>query len=138
MNRNYRDILSRIDVAPLWFDECAVPRFCEFSPHEIADIYADECALVLISCQSCEREFHVAMSSKGSRTYRSLADGAAAGTVHFGDPPNVGCCLAGPSMTSNDLRVLQFWRRAQFAWERVPELERVLPDGETSAVEPQI
>ena len=43
--------------------------------------------------------------------------------LHYGDPPNVGCCPAGRTMTCIDLRVLQFWARERSKWERCPELE---------------
>jgi len=45
MLQHYEDILSRIAEPPRWFDEQGVPRYCEFAPHCIANIYADECAL---------------------------------------------------------------------------------------------
>ena len=37
---NYEDILSRIAEPPRWFDEQGVPRYCEFAPHRIANIYS--------------------------------------------------------------------------------------------------
>ncbi len=47
--------------------------------------------------------------------------------VEYGDPPNVGCCEMGLATTSVTKRVLQFWRRADGDWERVPELEATSP-----------
>jgi hypothetical protein len=43
--------------------------------------------------------------------------------LHYGDPPNAGCCLAGHTMNCIDLRVIQFWSRERSKWERCPELE---------------
>jgi hypothetical protein len=53
----------------------------------------------------------------------SLADRIPLGRVEYGDPPNVGCCPVGPTMSSDSLRVLEFWRRSAGRWERVPALE---------------
>ena len=67
MHTHYADILNRIPEAPRWFDEVAVPRYCEFSTDALAFIYAKEAALVLIQCQACEREFQVAFSELNAR-----------------------------------------------------------------------
>jgi hypothetical protein len=53
MHNYYKDIISKIPEEPQWFDEEAVPRYCPFTPDKLANIYADECALVLIQCQGC-------------------------------------------------------------------------------------
>ena len=66
----------------------------------------------------------------------TLADLARDGTIHYGDPPNIGCCPAGPTMNCWDLAVVEFWnhtplgewKRGLEQWQRVPELERDLPD----------
>lgn len=62
------------------------------------------------------------------------------GTIHYGDPPNVGCCPAGPTMNCWDLRVLEFWERGSksgdgqtdafdaMQWRRRADLEIELPD----------
>ncbi len=152
MNESYRDIRSRIAEPPDWWDEHAVPRYGAFSPQHIADIYADECALVLIACQSCGASFPVAMSSGTStatlmaarregpitaealRRY-SVSAGIERGDIHYGDPPNIECCPGGPTMNCDDLRVLQFWRRENGDWHRVVELERVLPEGAATAAQ---
>lgn len=130
MHRYYGDILERIAEPPRWFDEHAVPRFGEFSPKNIANIYAHECALVLIACQACGQRFQVAFSwhpwvSGVERTALSerITD------LHFGDPPNMECCPAGPTMSSDALRVLEFWVH-DGGWHRQPELEVTL-SGET-------
>lgn len=128
MHTFYEDILSRIGEDPKWFDEAAVPRFCDFSPREVADIYADEVALVGIACQSCQHKFRVAFSrgpvdemlKPGSR---SIADAIRANTIHYGDPPNIMCCAAGPTMNSEPGRVLEYWIRENFDWVRDASLE---------------
>jgi hypothetical protein len=52
VNHLYRDILERIPTQPLWWDEHAVPRYCEFSPEQIAYYYAREAVLLLITTQN--------------------------------------------------------------------------------------
>jgi hypothetical protein len=157
MHHHYHDITSRISENPKWWDEHAVPRYSDFAPNECADIYADEVALIEISCQSCGRRFLVAMSENqwmygyrmlskisaahdfaseelreaaGKISETPLADEIREGAIHFGDPPNVGCCLAGATMNCEDLRVVEYWRREATEWVRYPELEIYLPDSE--------
>jgi hypothetical protein len=62
MHTTYADILDRINEPPKWFDEHAVPRYCDFAPREVAYIYAQEAVLVLIHCQNCKAGFRVAFS----------------------------------------------------------------------------
>lgn len=52
----YHDIMSKLGC-PLWFDENAVPRYCEFHPHYLANIYADEAVLLHVGCQVCHIPF---------------------------------------------------------------------------------
>jgi len=110
MYAHYEDILSRIDAPPVWFDERAVPRYCEFGPDKVANIYASEVALVEILCQGCAHVFHVAFSELNARGVR-IAEAIRNNALHFGDPPNVRCCSAGATMNSEPQRVLQCWRR---------------------------
>ena len=73
----------------------------------------------------------------------TIAGRIRAGTLHYGDPPNTGCCSSGPSMTSLALRVVEYWSRkndkyvengviidheAYWTWERNAEYEVELPD----------
>lgn len=109
MKRHYRDILDRVAEEPLWFDEHGVPRFSAFSINEIADIYATEAALVLVTCQGCGREFRVAFSR--CMEGEPLSDQIRAKSLHYGYPPNIECCEPGPTMNSEPRKVLQFWRR---------------------------
>lgn len=161
MNHSYEDIRSRIDEEPRWFDEDAVPRYCAFSPRETANIYADEVVLAEIACQGCGRPFHVCFSSNRLGQYRrafsiasheamnagrvltsedvaakldacSLAHAIETDELHYGDPPNVFCCPAGPTMNSVPVRVIEYWRQEKpegarlSEWVRVAELERAL------------
>ena len=131
MNHHYKDIRDKLGP-PQWFDEYAVPRYCDFSPEEVANIYAKEVALVLIACQSCRHLFKVAMSwpfdllKSGDTLEESIEDGS----LWYCDPPNIQCCPAGPTMTSVTHRVLEFWRKEYnpYQWVRVAELEIDLYD----------
>ena len=137
MHRHYADILALAAAPPLWFDEHAVPRFAPFTPDIIADISADEAVLLMIACQNCRIEFHVALSSSYiKRIVRKAFEGnhvpmlaaqITAKTLHYGDPPNMGCCPAGPTMNCIDLRVLEYWRKNtttnRWKWERDLSLE---------------
>ena len=122
MNLYYSDILERIHEPPVWFDEHAVPRFNLFTPYQCANIYASQVVLFLIECQSCKREFLVAMSWAKHDEKSSLADDVKSQQLNYGDPPNVDCCQSGPTMMSVPRRVLEFWTQDR-DWKRVPELE---------------
>ena len=153
MHRHYRDILDRIAEPPVWFDENAVPRFCEFSTSETAYIYTNEAALVLIECQSCATLFKVAFTElnlrdelwdNSKKKVKNISDLIADGSIHYGDPPNIRCCGVGPTMNSVPIRVLEYWykpvirgeglegsvikdRRA-LDFRRDPEFEIDIPD----------
>jgi hypothetical protein len=131
MNTYYGDILSRIPEPPLWWDEVAVPRFCEFSPQEVANIYASYAVLALVTCQGCGTEYRVAFSQGSMDRYLgrdeageirwapTLDEAVLEKGLHYGDPPNGNCCCAGPTMNSEPRRVLEFWKRAGgMEWER--------------------
>lgn len=125
MNHHYRDITDKLG-APQWWDEHAVPRYCDFSPNKTANIYRREVVLLEIRCQDCERPFRVCMtlgSLDEARGIPSLVNAIRSAELHYGDPPNVGCCPAGPTMNSIPVRVLEFWNCRPFEAERVPELE---------------
>lgn len=115
MNESYEDITSRIPDPPKWWDENAVPRYCGFSPRRVANIYANEVALARIACQRCGREFLVCFSQ---RWFGSLF-GRHPDSLHYGDPPNMGCCEAGPTMNSELREVVGAWRRDGFDWIEV-------------------
>ena len=124
MLQHYEDILSRIAEPPRWFDEQGVPRYCEFAPDRIANIHAQECALLAIECQSCGRPFIVALDAGTAnhnvirrpgqeREWRSLADIIRSHQIEYRDPPNVACCGVGAMQTSTTRRVLEYWERIQ-------------------------
>jgi len=130
----YFDILKRIPEPPAWWDEWAVPRYCAFAPERIANLNADEAALIEIRCSDCGQHSLAAFSWPELETYNeecsSLGDGVRKGVIAYGDPPNY-CCRAGPSMTCRNLRVHEYWARLNLerVWRRDASLEIVLPDG---------
>jgi len=113
VHHDYADIRSRIEDKPSWFDEHGVPRYGKFEPRDCANIYASEVVLLLIMCQRCQHQFLVCMSWSQSRRALygepSLTDRVKDGSIHYGDPPNVACCPAGPTMNSVPRQVAQFW-----------------------------
>jgi hypothetical protein len=140
MKGSYDDILSRIADPPLWFDEHGVPRWVTFGPQEVSNIYCQQVVLLAIECQGCGAPFSVALSWAEHDGYlykaQALDVSTRNGSIHYGDPPNIGCCPSGPTMNSNPKRVLEFWQFSTDAnstnnwrsWRRVPELEVELPD----------
>lgn len=126
MNCCYDDILREMKFMgkePIWFDENAVPRFCDFHPEQCSNIYAKEACLLEIECQACERKFLVCLSSFLNTSIGHFIETR---MLEYGDPPNVDCCAAGPTMTSNAKRVHEFWRKnkdTNYEWKRFHELE---------------
>lgn len=153
MHESYEDIRSRIADPPQWFDEHAVPRFCAFDPMRVANIYADEAVLAEVTCQSCGHSFSVAFSRDRMEAFElkcSLSDEIRTRSLHYGDPPNIGCCGPGPTMNSEPRRVMEYWHRshreyvdegvvtdmAYFEWRRDPALETdITPDLVTAGLE---
>jgi hypothetical protein len=144
MHTEYDDIRSRIAESPTWFDEYAVPRYGKFHPRQLANIYAREGVLVEIVCQGCGHKFDVALSilnlshdaltdyalDKKGEPIKTIADLIRAHRIHYGDPPNVRCCAAGPTMNSIPKRIIEYWKRdVPGDWERLPDLEIDLNDG---------
>ena len=140
MNHYYEDILSRITDPPKWWDEKAAPRYCDFNPFEVSNIYADEVCLLEIRCQQCRRTFQVAMSQDPLSRSRvrakrgakfSLATTITKKAIHYGDPPNIRCCPAGPTMNSAPIRVLEYWARDEQninQWDRDAKLEIIIEE----------
>ncbi len=131
MLHDYGDIRDRISEPAKWWDESGVPRYSDFAPRETANIYADECALVQIACQNCGTRFDVAFSRSKSFAVlegdkATLADRIRDGSLHYGDPPNTACCLAGPTMNCDDLRVIEYWHQEKFESKRDETLEIAL------------
>jgi hypothetical protein len=126
MHGHYKDILDRIDEPPAWFDNYGVPRFGHFSPRHLGNIYASEAALAEVSCQNCRRMFKVALTDAFTSKRLGLSDEIRLGRVHYGDPPNVHCCDAGPSMNSVMHKILEYWSRdyeVSWDWQRDPTFE---------------
>ncbi len=119
MNNEYFDIRGRIAEPPKWWDEVVVPRYCDFAPLRAANIYAREAALMLIECQWCRQQFKVCISGGRGSIAAAIKDCS----LHYGDPPNIECCVAGPTVNCVDVRVLEFRRRADMDWERDASLE---------------
>ena len=119
MNNESHDIRSRIVEPPKWWDEYAVPRYDDFAPRQAANIYAREAGLLLVECQACRTSFRVAMSGGRGSIAAAIRDRS----LHYGDPPNIRCCEGGPSMNCVEVRMLEYWRREDFDWERDPALE---------------
>ena len=140
MHHDYADIRAKIAEPPTWWDEYAVPRYCPFAPNQVANIYAEHVALVWIACQNCGAAFRVAMSGANDGMsgvndgpVTDLRPRIADGTLHYGDPPNTGCCLSGPTMNCRDLKVEEFWSRERDEnnwpeWRRLPVHEVLLQD----------
>ena len=126
MHRCYRDILDRIADPPSWFDDYGVPRYSQFSPTQLSNIFANEAALAEVSCQSCGRRFRVALTGAFADRGFSLGDEIRLHRVSYGDPPNVECCGPGLAMGSVMHEVLQYWFRndeIDREWRRDPTLE---------------
>jgi hypothetical protein len=128
MKFSYDDIRNRIAEEPKWWDEDGVPRYNDFNPRDTGR-YGLATVLFLIKCQRCARQFTVAQTysqldrAKHMATLREQIEGH---TLHYGDPPNVYCCPAGPSMNSVPMKTLEYWERDdRHQWTRVAELEGV-------------
>jgi hypothetical protein len=123
MNRRYEDLLSMTDEKPSFFQRDGVPRWERFEPGRSNGVYAVEVAIMEIACQGCDDRFHVMMERDSHEDRKTLGERIAGKTIHYGDPPNVGCCDAGPTMNSEPVRIVEFWRREKFEWSRDPSLE---------------
>ena len=122
MYLDYKDLTDRILEAPRWWVD-GVPRYCDFSPGQVA-IHAKEAALLLIEGQNPEGRFEVGVFSPSyDFRYSFRASLIAYGELYVGDPPNYKD-LATPHMSTNTFRVLQYWKRNdQYIWERDSTLE---------------
>ena len=116
MHCNYEDILSRVSIPPLWFDEHAVPRYCLPEPHVSSNIYADKVGFFEIACQGCDHRFLVEMTETCGSALLHGSRGEPR-HWHYGDPPNINCCGAGPTMNSVPIRIVVFYERKDFKWE---------------------
>lgn len=123
----YEDITRRIPEPPKWWDSNGVPRYDDFKPGDVPNIYAREVVLYRIECQECGQPFLVADEWRAGSD--KLSDLVRAGQLHYGDPPRHGenGCLAGDTMNCVDREVVEFWADWDplAGWRRVPELEGV-------------
>lgn len=134
MHIYYHDILKRIPEAPRWWLN-GVPRFDAFTPHDL-NVYAREALLVHVRCQGCETDFHIGIFDPAIAQARSFrARLTSHRTIGIGDPPNSACCPAGPTMSVDEVAVLEFWERSDSIWKRVPELERGLWESDIEIAE---
>jgi hypothetical protein len=143
MRTDYKDIRDRIAEFPKWFDECGTPRYCDFHPRELANIYANEAALMLVTCAACGQGYQVATSNltmlpwgqaknpepaSSQPELTPLAQAIRDRTIQYGDPPNAcpeTCGGMGASMLSESQRILQYWQRTSpiGGWRRDPNFE---------------
>jgi hypothetical protein len=134
---DYSDIRSLIKQEPVWFDNHGVPRYDTFKPEDMPNIYAREACLMRIVCQGCRERFLVGLTPSfpindisDDRLQRQIEQG----TIKYGDPPRhrypgnrtQGC--AGEMMTSNSLKIVEYWRKVNGDWIRDSALEIALPD----------
>jgi hypothetical protein len=128
---DYDDITSRISEAPIWWLN-GVPRYEPFHPH-LAAIYGTEIALIWSRCQHCHRRFDVAVF----RTELSIRDHIALyGQPDVGDPPSHECEY-GNAMRSEQIELLEYWRRVHIRWQRMPDLEGLLSDADDPSRAPK-
>lgn len=159
MRAGYDDIhalAQRLGEQPRWWDMHGVPRYIEHHPSHAADIYANEVALLRISCQLCGTKQLVQMTRSSMDSIRSqihaewaalsrgapkpdvgpssLAELIRVGTIHYGDPPHHDVdgefCHAGCTMNCDDLAIVEYWHREAGDWQRNSELEGDLPTAE--------
>ena len=102
-----------------------------FSPRSLGNIYVAEAALAEISCQGCGRRFQVALSDAFVERRYGLNDAIRLRRADYGDPPNIGCCATGPTMTSVMHAILEYWCRDEVAqdWVRDPTFEGPVAEG---------
>lgn len=128
MRPDYKDIRSRIEESPSWYDDHGVPRYGTFSPRNGANFYAREAVLAEIKCQGCGQPYRVGFSYNIAETadpVRPLAQHIRAGRLDYGDPPNA-CCHVGATMSSIPIRVLEYWWHPgppNVEWRRDASLE---------------
>ncbi len=134
MRQFYSEILAAFQEPPRWYSWEGYPRWVDFHPRHVDDIYAYMVALCRIACQNCGHEFFVAQSANIMDKYHveetcgddlAFCIGEGVRRIAYGDPPNVQCCASGPTMNSVMLEVVEFWERDNVGaeWHRDPELE---------------
>lgn len=123
MLQSYNDIKNKIDEEPKWFDEVGVPRYCEFDPNKVNDIYAKEVILLLIACQKCGKMFKVAISQDKMNIHKfNSFKNQYHKCIHYGDPPRHSDNI-GETMNCIDLEILEYWEQGDTGWERKEDHE---------------
>jgi hypothetical protein len=121
MRPSYEDIIARAGP-PDWHDENGVPRYGQFKPHRVANLYAREVALLQIRCRGCDAGFRVAVSRPNASPVPNapLSELIYSGRLSYGDPPNVECCSKGQFAGSITEQILEYWRSsgARNGWVR--------------------
>ena len=128
MHPDYSDITSRLGKPLWWYDRgAAIPRYDSFRP-DMCGIYDHVAALCIIRCQCCHMEFPVSVEfdrmgqiqrgPEGTHVFREIMFPNAEDPGDFdawGDPPRhchmEGTCAAGDTMSSEFVRIVEFWIR---------------------------
>lgn len=141
MKADYKDIKDKIAQELLWYDMNGVPRYEKFHPSLCSNIYACEVALLRIKCQECDKEFLVSIYWDGFNKMKSISeciDNPSECNIGYGDPPRHGItisetaeCLAGDSMGSITIEVIEFWEKTTcpdffLEWRRIKKYEGVI------------
>lgn len=150
MYNPYFDIRDMAKVAgksePLWHDANGVPRYAPFTPG-MQGVYASLEALFEVKCQSCGRTFlcadewsHVTIIRQPN--WKNLVKwddtghnprpteeptNESTGWISWGDAPWHGQC-SGSTMTTCIIRIVEYWEKRLFDWERNPQFEVSLKD----------
>jgi hypothetical protein len=120
MRENYNRILLLSGQPVNWYDEYGLPRFEDFSPYSCANIHLQEAVLAEISCQGCSQLFKVAISLGAIERFegnKPLCELILSKQLHYGNPPNIGCCEVGPTINSKLRRVFEYWSFDKKDWE---------------------
>lgn len=107
MKASYEDITSRIQEAPKWYDANGTPRYGEFKPEMLPDIYANVCVLFQIRCQFCPKRFVVELHEIKGEPNFAIEGEIKNNSLHYGDPPSHEC--SGDSANCLDLFVIGYW-----------------------------
>ena len=124
----FEDILQAANRKPLWYDDHGTPRFSPYYPELSPNIYSDESCLYEIKCQYCHEKFLVSECwdrfESISHPYdwpANMSECIKKEMLSYGDPPRHDC--VGDTMTSDTIRVVEFWKKAIMKWNRIPDLE---------------
>lgn len=139
MQRKYHDIIRNVSHHPLWWFE-GIPRYGPFSPDIVGTF---EAALVHTECRECGTRYDVAVCTQPPFYHPLRYVLAYTNSLNVGDPPFAcqefgATCGPGFSMSSVEIRILEFWTRdkIQQDWQRVPSLERPLVDARHDIADP--